>query len=110
MNNIPNLTKCIIYCRVSTPDQVNNGNGIDSQEQLCRQWARNRDLSVERVFIDAGISGKNTECRDELNKMLAFLEKSKERYLILFYDICACPVTQAILIIYADCLKPKDTG
>ena len=87
MNKEPNLKKCIIYCRVSTPDQVHNGNGIDSQEQLCRQWARDHDLTVERVFVDAGISGKSTDSRDELNTMLTFLEKTNERFYVLFYDV-----------------------
>ena len=87
MKNGMNLNKCLIYCRVSTPDQAHNGNGIDSQEQICRKWARHEDLTVERVFIDAGISGSATENRTQLQVMLDFLSKTKDRYLILFYNI-----------------------
>lgn len=80
-------TKCIIYCRVSTPGQVSNGHGIETQEKLCRQWAAQNDVSVVEVFRDCGISGKDMESRPELNKMLAKLLKLKEPHVLLFYDI-----------------------
>jgi len=32
--------KCIIYTRVSSAQQVKGGNGLSSQEQRCRNHAR----------------------------------------------------------------------
>ena len=80
------ITKVIIYCRVSSKKQVNDGNGLDSQEQICRTWARKRGLTIEQVFREEGVSG-GQENRPELNKMFGFLDKAKEKYLVLFFDI-----------------------
>ena len=80
------ITKVIIYCRVSSKKQVTDGNGLDSQEQTCRTWAKQRGLAVERVFKEEGISG-GKEDRPALDAMLDFLFTSKEQYIVLFYDI-----------------------
>lgn len=80
-------TKCIIYCRVSTPGQIRNGHGIETQEILCRQWAARNELDVVETFRDCGISGKDMENRPALNEMLAKLLKFKEPHVLLFYDI-----------------------
>ena len=80
------IQKVIIYCRVSSKKQVTDGNGLDSQEQVCRTWARHRGFIVERVFNEEGVSG-GKEDRPALDAMLDFLSASKERYIVLFYDI-----------------------
>ena len=56
MNNelLSGINKCVIYCRVSTLNQVTDGSGLDTQESLCRQWAARNNLQVEQVFSDAG--------------------------------------------------------
>lgn len=87
MQNQSKPTKCIIYCRVSTSQQVHEGHGLDSQEHHCRQWARKEGLEVEHLFADKGTSGKDTANRKELNNMLDFLRKAKECYFVVFYDI-----------------------
>ncbi len=87
MLNQSKLTKCVIYCRVSTSQQVHEGHGLDSQEYHCRQWAHMEGLEVKALFVDKGISGKDTANRQELNNMLAFLSKAKECYFVVFYDI-----------------------
>ena len=63
-------TKCIIYCRVSTPGQISDGHGIETQEKLCRRWAARNGLDVMEVYRDCGISGKDMENRPALNEML----------------------------------------
>ncbi len=79
-------TKVIIYCRVSSKKQVTDGNGLDSQEQVCRAWAKQRGLVIERVFREEGVSG-GKEDRPALDAMLEFLFASKEQYIVLFYDV-----------------------
>ena len=81
-----NNKKVIIYCRVSSAKQVREGNGLDSQEKICRAWAKQRGYAVGRVFTERGVSGA-MESRPELDAMLAFLDKAKEKYIALFYDI-----------------------
>ena len=90
MNSLQSITppdKCVIYCRVSTTNQVRDGNGLDTQEALCRQWACAHNVAVERLFVDAGKSGKSIENRDELETMIRFLKHSKQLYIVLFYDL-----------------------
>ena len=79
-------TKVIIYCRVSSKKQVKEGNGLDSQEQSCRSWARQRGYEVERVFQERGISGSDAN-RPAFNDMLNFLFTSKTKYIVLALDI-----------------------
>ncbi len=78
--------KVIIYCRVSSRKQVKEGNGLDSQEQACRAWARNHGHEVERVFIEPGISGE-TDKRPAYLEMLQFLMQNRNKYIVLAYDI-----------------------
>lgn len=81
-----NKQKVIIYCRVSSRKQVKEGNGLDSQEQACRAWARDRGYEVERVFVEQGISGTRTD-RPAFSEMRLFLSRNRNEYIILAYDI-----------------------
>ena|GEM_PF-3434340 len=78
---------CLAYIRVSSADQVANGGGLISQEKICRETARRLGWDIKKVYADAGISGKDIESRPQLNAMLDFLNKAKEPYVVLFYDI-----------------------
>ncbi len=57
LNNEVSITKCLIYCRVSSQRQVIEGHGLDSQEQRCRIFANQNNYEVVKVFPDEGISG-----------------------------------------------------
>lgn len=81
-----NKQKVIIYCRVSSKKQVKEGHGLDSQEQQCRAWAKNRGYIVEHVFIEPGISG-STDNRPAFNEMRTFLMHNRNNYIVLAYDL-----------------------
>lgn len=81
-----NKQKVIIYCRVSSKKQVKEGHGLDTQEQLCRAWARNNGYTVERVFVEPGISGA-TDNRPVYNEMLQFLMHNRNNYIVLGHDL-----------------------
>ena len=81
------INKCVIYCRVSTLNQVTDGSGLETQESLCRQWAARNNMHVERVFSDAGKSGGKLDGRDALAGMVSVLERTKERHVVLFFDV-----------------------
>ena len=49
--------KALIYCRVSSERQVAEGHGLDSQEHRCREFAKQKSLTITTVFKDEGISG-----------------------------------------------------
>ena len=78
--------KVVIYCRVSSTKQVKEGNGLDSQEQACRTWARQRGLVVEHVFAERGISGSR-EDRPVFKEMLSYLFSTNDKYIVLALDI-----------------------
>ena len=70
-------TQAVIYARVSTKKQAREGNGLDSQETRCREFAKFRGLKVVRVFTD-DMSGSHTG-RPGMLEMLAYLKKHQER-------------------------------
>lgn len=49
--------KVIVYLRVSTDAQAESGAGLDAQLDACQKYAQKRQLEIDRVFKDEGISG-----------------------------------------------------
>ncbi|MBS1503771.1 MAG: recombinase family protein, partial [Bacteroidetes bacterium] len=68
--------KAVIYCRVSTKEQVEDGNSLVTQERLCREYAYKEGFEVAEVFIEKGESAKTAD-RKELNRLLDFCTKKK---------------------------------
>jgi DNA invertase Pin-like site-specific DNA recombinase len=73
---------CIIYCRVSSHDQV-EGTSLTSQEQLCREHAERRGITVLAVFIERGESAKTAD-RTELNRALEFCRRHKPNQFLVY--------------------------
>lgn len=63
--------QAIIYLRVSTAGQVEDGVSLDAQESKARAWCELNDYPIKAVFTDAGISGKSAINRPELQNALA---------------------------------------
>lgn len=78
--------KAIIYCRVSSQKQVEEGHGLEGQEQRCRQYANSVSYEVVRVFKDEGISGGITD-RPGMRELLLFLDKQKNKTVVVIDDI-----------------------
>jgi DNA invertase Pin-like site-specific DNA recombinase len=70
------MTKALLYCRVSTDDQVENGVSLDAQEQALVLEAARRGYDFE-VVREEGKSGKSIEGRDKLVEALDLLDKHK---------------------------------
>jgi DNA invertase Pin-like site-specific DNA recombinase len=70
------MTKALLYCRVSTDDQVENGVSLDAQEQALVLEAARRGYDFE-VVREEGRSGKSIEGRDKLVEALDLLDKHK---------------------------------
>lgn len=62
--------KAIGYVRVSTQKQVNEGLSIEAQVDKIKAWANLNDYELMHIYIDEGISGKNTINRPQLNEAL----------------------------------------
>jgi len=69
--------KAVIYCRVSTKEQVEEGNSLVSQERLCREYALKEGYEVLEIFIEKGESAKTAD-RKELQRMLTLCTSKKD--------------------------------
>lgn len=78
------IQKGIIYCRVSSLEQV-DGTSLDSQERFCREYAQKEGIEVSAVFIERGESAKTAD-RTEFIKAIAFCsdKKNQIKYFIVY--------------------------
>lgn len=79
MSNTPESV--VIYCRVSSRKQVETGNWLDSQLQICKEWIKKQNGEVElvKVFEDGWVSWKY-ESREWLDTMIAYLQEENKNY------------------------------
>src|SRR5882672_6844745 len=72
MNKVENTIKrAVIYCRVSTKEQVEEGNSLVTQEKNCREFALKENFEVIELFVEQGESAK-TQDRTELKRLMTF--------------------------------------
>lgn len=67
--------KAILYLRVSTASQAEEGVSLAAQESKLRAWAKMNDAAGVHVFRDEGISGKKIKNRPGLTAALAAIGK-----------------------------------
>ena len=78
----------LIYCRISTPKQGDEGSGLDSQEHRCRDKARQLNCPVEKVFPDTASGEGDFLKRPGMVDLLAHLDANPhKRYLVIFDDL-----------------------
>ena len=68
-------TKAIIYCRVSSKKQVEDGHGLESQASRCREYAEHKGYKVVEVFEDKAVSGSLSDCPGVM-AMLSYPKKN----------------------------------
>jgi site-specific DNA recombinase len=71
-----NKKKAVIYCRVSTKEQVEDGNSLTTQEKLCKEYALKNGYEIAEVFIEQGESAKNAD-RTQLKRLIEFCTNKK---------------------------------
>jgi DNA invertase Pin-like site-specific DNA recombinase len=84
LDQILTRQKAIIYCRISTQQQATRGDGLGSQEAVCRQYAERMGYEVIEVFRDT-VTGSITE-RPAMQAMLKFLPRHKARGVVVLVD------------------------
>jgi DNA invertase Pin-like site-specific DNA recombinase len=91
MNNNSNLTvpdAALIYCRVSSKKQEDEGSGLDSQEHRCREKAEQLGCDVEAIFPDTISGGGDFLKRPGMVRLLAHLDSNPhKRYVVIFDDL-----------------------
>lgn len=78
--------KAVIYCRVSSERQVKEGDGLNSQETRCREFAKSKGYNVVKVFKDKGVSGGLLD-RPAMHELFAFLDTRKESHVVIIDDV-----------------------
>ena len=66
-----------LYARVSTFQQADEGQSIQAQIQALRTHAEKRNYTIVDIYADDGISGSLFSERDELQRLLADVERGK---------------------------------
>lgn len=51
------MTRCVLYVRVSTTQQVEQGHSLEAQADRLRQYAAFKDMTVVDLVTDSGLSG-----------------------------------------------------
>ena len=67
----------VIYCRVSTRDQVENLS-LATQEENCRSFCDREGIDVDRVFVEEGESAKTAD-RTQLQEMLRYCHRNRKQ-------------------------------
>lgn len=74
--NYTNHKRAVIYVRVSTKEQVDEGNSLSTQQKICNDYALKHEYEVAETFIEQGESAKTAD-RTELQKLLAYCADKK---------------------------------
>ncbi|OQB05030.1 MAG: putative DNA-invertase from lambdoid prophage Rac [bacterium ADurb.Bin212] len=82
------MANAIIYCRVSTKEQVEEGHSLETQERICREYAERKEFKLLREpFVEEGESAKTT-ARPVLQDLLRYCTKNyKNIDAIIVYKI-----------------------
>jgi DNA invertase Pin-like site-specific DNA recombinase len=75
-------TRAILYCRVSTADQADNGISLEAQKAKLEAYATAMELEVAAVITDAGESAKSLN-RPGLQEALGMLRTNKADALLI---------------------------
>lgn len=78
------IRKAIIYARVSDVTQKERGDGLKSQEAICREYANFKNLEIVQVFSE-DISGKFVK-RNEFDRMLKFVRSIRKEHPVVIID------------------------
>ena len=80
--------KALVYCRVSSERQKNEGHGLDSQEHRCREYSKSKGYDVEVVFKDSFTGGGDFTKRPAMVELFTYIDSYPyKRYVVIFDDI-----------------------
>lgn len=81
------MNKALIYARVSTEEQARQGQSIEAQVKICRQYAKDKKIGIASngVYKDEGRSGSNIN-RPALQQLIDRIEEDEEIDFVLVQD------------------------
>lgn len=72
------IRNVLLYARVSTERQVQEGHSLDDQIDRLVKYARDRNWNILEVYKDGGKSGSSTTGRPEFTRMLERCQKDTD--------------------------------
>lgn len=88
MTGSVNQQQAVIYCRVSSRAQEEEGHGLQSQETRCREFANSKGFNVAAVFPDTITGGGDFMKRPGMVALLSFLDAQPDtRFVVIFDDL-----------------------
>ena len=75
----------VIYVRVSSPGQDTDGDGLRSQEAICREYAERRGYKILSVFSDKVTGGISD--RPAMERLIAYVKARKDDTIVLIDDL-----------------------
>jgi site-specific DNA recombinase len=77
----------LVYARVSTPKQVTEGNGLESQEGRCVKELLSMNVPYEKSFLDAGVSGGiDFMERPAMRGLLEYIDDNPHKKFVVIFD------------------------
>ena len=86
MTEAEDITQAVIYARVSSTKQLDEGDGLSSQQLRCEDYARRKGYDVVKVYKDRGVSGGLMD-RPAMQEMLTWLLMQDETHVVIIDDI-----------------------
>lgn len=81
------IKKAVAYVRVSTEEQLKNGNGLTVQIESIKQYAKDNGYEIVEVFNEESLTGKSkVESRVEFVKMEDYLESHEDVNTVIVYN------------------------
>lgn len=72
--------KCVIYCRVSTKDQI-KGTSLDEQEAICLDFARRFKMNVVKIYKEDASAMKAMQ-REKFNSMVKDMQNGEAEVIV----------------------------
>lgn len=69
--------RAVIYVRVSTVEQAEEGHSIEAQKEKCREYCQQRGFRIVEIYSDEGISGGSTKNRKAYQRMMKEAQENK---------------------------------
>lgn len=76
------MKTAVIYCRVSTEDQVKN-TSLEQQEKDCTAYCLRNNLKIKHIYRDAGESARTAD-RPEFQKMMMALVRDRFDFVVVW--------------------------
>lgn len=78
----------LVYARVSSRKQKNEGHGLESQEERCLQALRSENIPYEKSFLDSYTGGADFMRRHAMRELLEYIDNNPHKnFLVIFDDL-----------------------